>query len=49
MVPILIKEDSAFWWQNLPLSDGLQPCEGEKSFVSNWSGGLEMTYHPESR
>ena len=24
-LPILIKEDLAFWWQNLSLSEGLRP------------------------
>ena len=48
-LPILIKEDPAPWWQNLPLSEGLRPCEEGRPFVSSWSGGLGMTYHPENR
>jgi len=35
-LPILIKEDPASWWQNLPLSEGLRPCERGKTFLSSW-------------
>ena len=37
-LPILIKDDPAPWWQNLPLCEWLQPCAGGRPFVSSWLG-----------